>query len=810
MTTAALETLKAIEQWLCWKDDGGKIPKSPHANSYGSSTNPETWSDYETATAAVRQFGYTGVGFVFTKEASIVGIDLDDCLDDAGNLTPWAAEIVTALDSYTEISPSGDGLHVFCYGSLPGNGLSTSAVEMYDQGRYFTWTGNHWPGTPETINHRESQVTKLYQKLKKQPKELPLPSSRPEINGHYTKRTQKAIDTILGNLAAATDGNRNHSLNQAAFSLGGFVGRGDLAEAEAERMLTDVGLAIGLGEREVEKTIRSGLQAGIAAPFQDEVERIISHTTEPPPADDNGHALPNIPLIEGVDDKDKGLPWIQTNARHHREVAGDAYQALVKGNEPPRIFVRDAKLVRVRPDESETPVIEIIKPESLHYHLDKTANYFTRRHTQNGPSDTKGTIPMSVVKNVLSFPEWPDFPALAGVVNYPFFTPEGELITTPGYNERTRTYYYPDGLTIGDTEPTGDNVAKAKRLILDDLLIDFPFVDEASRTHAVAIALLPFVRPAIEGPTPLHMIDAPTPGSGKSLLASLLAQIAAKDGAMSMTAVDNEEEWRKRLMAALLTGKSHIIIDNIPQKLVSSMLAAALTFDRWTERNLGGLENVTTTVRAVFIGTGNNSTAHGELARRTVWSRIDARVEMPWKRTQFKHQNILEWARVNRSEIITACLTLCRLWFETGQPDAGHRLGSYEAWSRVIGGILTTAGFEDFLGNADEMYEKADTDRLPWVAFVEKWYEAHGYNRVGADKLFPIASVYDALPGTKPEGLNLLGEFIEGATTRSRQVKLGGLLRKNIDRVFGEHRIIEAGKMNRLAQYKLEPANKLF
>ena len=306
------------------------------------------------------------------------------------------------------------------------------------------------------------------------------------------------------------------------------------------------------------------------------------------------------------------------------------------------------------------------------------------------------------------------------------------------------------------------------------------------------------------------MIDAPTPGSGKSLLASLLAQIAAKDGAMSMTAVDNEEEWRKRLIAALLTGKSHIIIDNIPQKLVSSMLAAALTFDRWTERNLGGLENVTTTVRAVFIGTGNNSTTHGELARRTVWSRIDARVEMPWKRTQFKHQHILEWAKTHRSEIVTACLTLCRLWFKTGQPDAGHRLGSYETWSRVMCGILTTAGFEDFLGNADEMYEKADTDRLPWVAFVEKWYEAHGYNRVGADKLFPIASVYDPLPGTKPEGLNLLGEFVEGPTNRSRQSKLGRLLRKNIDRVFGEYRIVEAGKSKRLAQYKLEPARKLF
>jgi len=57
--------------------------------------------------------------------------------------------------------------------------------------------------------------------------------------------------------------------------------------------------------------------------------------------------------------------------------------------------------------------------------------------------------------------------------------------------------------------------------LLDELLIDFPFADEASRANALALLLLPYVRPLIVGPTPLHLITAPTQGTGKDLLAQL-------------------------------------------------------------------------------------------------------------------------------------------------------------------------------------------------------------------------------------------------------------------------------------------------
>ena len=63
-------------------------------------------------------------------------------------LEPWAAEIVTKLNTCTEVSPSGEGLKLFARGKLPGSGKKRAQIEMYDQGRYFTVTGKHWPETP--------------------------------------------------------------------------------------------------------------------------------------------------------------------------------------------------------------------------------------------------------------------------------------------------------------------------------------------------------------------------------------------------------------------------------------------------------------------------------------------------------------------------------------------------------------------------------------------------------------------------------------------------------------------------------------
>ncbi len=84
-----------------------------------------------------------GAGFVFSKDDPYVGIDLDNCITDSDFLQPWAAEIVSKLNGYTEVSPSGEGLHIIVKGRLPAN-FKNSNVEAYSEGRYFTMTGDKY------------------------------------------------------------------------------------------------------------------------------------------------------------------------------------------------------------------------------------------------------------------------------------------------------------------------------------------------------------------------------------------------------------------------------------------------------------------------------------------------------------------------------------------------------------------------------------------------------------------------------------------------------------------------------------------
>lgn len=162
--------LQAIPHWLVWRyeEREGRRTKVPYiaaANGgHAQTNNPATWRPYADAVKVSNNGGgYAGVGFVFTN-TDIVGVDLDHCIQADGTLETWADEIVTQLDSYTEVTPSGTGLHILARGHLPPGGRRKGQIEMYDAAspRYFTVTGRQLEDTPDAIHERTAQLAALH------------------------------------------------------------------------------------------------------------------------------------------------------------------------------------------------------------------------------------------------------------------------------------------------------------------------------------------------------------------------------------------------------------------------------------------------------------------------------------------------------------------------------------------------------------------------------------------------------------------------------------------------------------------------
>ena len=214
----------------------------------------------------------------------------------------------------------------------------------------------------------------------------------------------------------------------------------------------------------------------------------------------------------------------------------------------------------------------------------------------------------------------------------------------------------------------------------------------------------------ISGPTPLHMVEKPAPGTGATLMVDAISIVATGTSASVMVEGRDEDEWRKRLTAKLREIPSILLIDNLRRQLDASSVAAALTAPYWEDRVLGKSEMVRFPIRCVWIATGNNPQFSNEIARRMVRIRLDPHEDQPWLREGFRHPNLLAWVWQNRARLVAACLTLGRAWIAAGMPRHQKTIGSFEGWAEVMGGILEVAGVPGFLGNLKEMYERADAE----------------------------------------------------------------------------------------------------
>ncbi|MFZ2470531.1 MAG: hypothetical protein WAW52_01185 [Methanothrix sp.] len=499
---------------------------------------------------------------------------------------------------------------------------------------------------------------------------------------------------------------------------------------------------------------------------------------------------------------EQDLPTIMADDRRLQDITSEALQSLQENNNTVEIFQRGGFICRLKEKEPGKLVIENVNDSILRGILSRRAEY---KRTQS-----KRLIPppSPVIKDILALGKWA-FPFLAGIVSCPVLREDGSLLSLPGYDEASGLYYnVSKGLEIPKIpdHPTQKQAIRACKYIMNNVFVDFPFEDQASRANALAGLLSPIVRPMVKGCIPMMLIDKPSPGTGASLILEVMSIIAIGQVAEMKSPVGSEDEWRKMITSALREGPALILIDNIVARLKSPSLARALTSSQWSDRRLGKSEDLSLPQRACWYANGNRLALSGDLPRRCYLVRMDAQLAEPWKRdpSKFKHPNIRGWAEENRGKLLAALLTMARAWVESGRPVGTDKvIGGFTEWVETLGGILNHAGVSGFLDNLDELYQEADEVNEQWQRFFEIWYSIFGDKIIPANEIVAELEKHDSdLSIEAPEKMAKAMRGIE----QGRAIRVGLALRKkNKVRYTNGYMLIkhfDRGKKQKLWQVK--------
>jgi hypothetical protein len=441
-------------------------------------------------------------------------------------------------------------------------------------------------------------------------------------------------------------------------------------------------------------------------------------SSPPPPPQPPGPSPPPPPpgqaSLPTIDAGDYQLREIVVESLTALRVANEA--SLTSGRDSCALYTRGGRIVEIV-QVDQRPVILDATDSMVRRYLSLAANYV--RYTKN--SVVGVSPPLDVTRGVIDThpaEDWGLMPVDA-IVEVPPFRPDGTLIDRAGYDPSTRLYYAP-GPGLKNIRvplfPT-DAEVKAARERLEETFKDFPFVDDASRTNVIAAMVTLFVRTLIRGCVPALVLDATTQGTGKTLIAKIIALILTGCAAVLHAAPKDADEWRKKMAAVLRYGPALLVFDNVVHPLSSDALSCALTSGVYADRLLGFSETIEMPVRCLMVFTGNNLKAVGDMERRVFWVRLDAEVPDPENRSKFTHPDLEHWVLAHRVNLIEAILTLIRAWFVAGQPKADLRRGSFDDWAQMVGGILNNAEIHHFLENRTASCA-ADADIEEFGAFL--------------------------------------------------------------------------------------------
>lgn len=796
-TSTVVAELQSHPQWIV--RDAHKHPYNARTGNPAKANDPTTWTDYKTALAALETHPdrYAGLGYEFRKDQGITGVDLDHCIDDQGNIDQWAQEILDQLGSYAEFSPN-DGVHIFVRAALPetcrhkigmtGMRHPKAAIEMYDEGRYFTVTGKHVPGTPSTIESRQAALDRLMA-AHTRTDETTRPGPRPAAHA-------APIDTdaaLIDKAKQAANGDKFRDLWDGTRSDYHTQSEADLAlctllafwtgkdAARIDRLFRQSGLF----REKWDRAARSGETYG-----EGTIKRAIDACTE----------------VYDPSAVRSGLPEIILTGLQLREKREKALAALVQAEQKQKsIFIHAHRIVSLSLDKKQRPIIREIETAEMKNRLTDAADFYSaKRKNTEEVILSEVSPPKELAETILSLsPHALPFPAINGIVELPIVRPDGTICDTPGYDEESGLFYAANKQMQAcqiPWSPTREDIQQAREL-LDQCFGEFCYETQADFANYMGLLITIVTRYMYTGDVQHAIINATKPGTGKTLLVHAACIIATGVTAAIRDFPQKEEETKKVIDAKILGGQNIIIFDNIKRRVESSSLDALATGGgRYSLRPLGQSKDITIdNVRCTVMLTGNNIQVDSDQARRCFIVRLTSPVSRPDEREDFTIKDLIAHCSTHRAALVRALLILVRAWFVAGKPDGKNKIArsssTFNFWAKTVGGILENAGIEGFLDNRESLRADANEEETQTDAFLHAWKDSFGEGWIPAKQIVEkICSGPDGLPAALPA--NLLFETMPDGLKIALQEKpkvftmvLSKWLQKRVKTPFGEDNI---------------------
>lgn len=450
----------------------------------------------------------------------------------------------------------------------------------------------------------------------------------------------------------------------------------------------------------------------------------------PPASRDNPEAKEN-------DDR----PTIKLYAGFLPETIDKAEWALLGANlgfyQRGSIVVRPAMVpVAITGDRQiDAPRLVVVKPHHMAEAFTKAATW--ERFDMRAGEWLRTDCPLRVAETYLAREGQWRLPVLTGIINCPTLRPDGSILDLPGYDPQTGLLFDPQDVRFPALPRDPDRATALRALaFLNDLISTFPFVSDADRAVALSGFLTALIRRSL--PTaPLHGFNAPTAGTGKSMLVDLASIIATARPAPVIAQGKSEEEMEKRLGAALIAGDVLIAIDNCEEPLGGELLCQAITQTSLKVRILGKSLNAEVPSNAAIFATGNNLTLEGDMTRRAVRATLDAGVERPELRAFDRDPVAMVLAQ--RGDYVAAGITILRAYHCAGRPEQRAPLGSFTEWSRWVRDALIWLGEADPCETMEGM-RGSDPKLEALTTVLEQWREVIGMDRVSVREIIERAT----------------------------------------------------------------------